>query len=178
MDKSEQYEKLKLEVFNYYINKIKERNIAIEERTANLFKDIENGVSKKCNTQLERLNSVSEKHVDITPNGTETRFIPKDNVESYRQALADYEDCANSFYLNMDSVAMLKDQFKKLNQKSWEGCTFECEKKLMTGDSYTIDDARSCLLNCANLLRFNFKSYSELIAEDIDGVYTGMKNII
>jgi hypothetical protein len=176
MDKQESFNSLKQEIYKYYSNKIEDHNSEIEGRVKSLFADLEGKANKKCHDLLNRLTAVSEKHVDITPEGTVTRFLPKAGSEGFKEALSAYEDCANQIYLNIDGIAMLKEQFKTLNQKGWEKCSANCEKKL-TDLKFTIDGSRNCLLSCVNLMRFNFKSYAEIINEDIDNIYKEMNTI-
>jgi hypothetical protein len=179
MDKKEGFDKLLNDVINYYNNKTTEGSGKINNIVEVVLKDIENKMAAKCKKQFDNFKAVSTETVEINASHENYfNYEPKDDVGLFYSAMEAYNDCANPFMFEQDTITLMQEQYKKLDYKSWEKCSFECERKFITNEGATLDTARSCLLNCVNLRRFNFRSFDDLMRENIDIVKSNLQNYI
>ena len=159
-EKRKNFNILLKEINQYYYNKTTQVFTETENVIKNYLKYIDEIKDIKCKTVFEKLKQNSEESV----------FLNDKNQISYTYTTNDYnyydeyENCSVPFSNEKEKILLLKKNFVRLNNKGYEICVIDCENKYIKGnDKYTLDDSRYCLLNCTNNLRFNFKSYHNLL---------------
>jgi hypothetical protein len=147
------------EITNYYLQKTESMYKDSEKRIKAFLENIEKLRDSQCKQLYDKLGEVSEELVYIDDyNRMVSEFVPKDK-EQFKIISYSLEQCLLPYNLEIGKINNLRNNFKKLNNKVYEKCFGDCDN---------LDDPSSCMLNCVNNLRFNYKSYYNLLTIGIE----------
>ena len=144
------------DIMKYYFNKTEFLYKESEIKLKSFGEYINRLKETKCKNILDSLTNVSEQIIYLDDNDNLVKeFKPKSDEKEFQSLLNDYDKCVSPFEGEIIKMHLLKKSFKDLNNKLFEICANEC-----------LDD-KTCLLNCVNNLRFNFKSYYDILESGI-----------
>jgi hypothetical protein len=168
------FEFLAQEASKSFLENTKNRHLDVENKIKEFIHLIEIKITKQCEKEIKNMMEVSENeqyYDQVRGNVMISRRPVVGKEDEFSLQSQNLMQCMKIYLANAETLLDYRNSYRQLNNLSYKFCIDECRAGLrgsFQNNSLNYEGVKFCLKDCYNLGSFNFKSYYQFMATNID----------